>query len=209
MASAVTKSIKELGSALRGSPGIELQNMTLGSRLNKRQQESMKDVTPQAVFYLHQEYNGLNISWTAREDAPADVMGSLKILEAKEVLKDWQGVVYFDFTPADSRIRRFHPIDFFVDEAAVGAFLNEPDREDTSLYLYSFEGEPANLRLDMPGYVQMMVASRCFLYWQYAILEILEGQENPVSQRFKEWMPRLFPEFDWQQYVAQYERVRL
>jgi hypothetical protein len=77
------------------------------------------------------------------------------------------------------------------------------------LYLYSFDGEATNLQLNMSAYIQMMSGSKCFLYWQYALIEILDGKENPISQRFKEWMPKLFTDFNWEKYVELYNQLKL
>lgn len=194
---------------LRSSPSITIQEITIYFPLNKKEREIIKDVTPQDIFHLHHELNGLTVQWEGNEVGNPDVKGSIKILPVKEIIRDWSGVVFFDFTPPNARIRYFHPIDFFIDEACVGAFLNEVGHEDSSLYLYSFEGDPVNLHLDMKGYVQMMKASKGFLYWQYAIIEIMERKENSVSRLFKAWMLTLFLEFDWDQYVDLYESLKL
>ncbi len=203
------ESVRGLEDELQAHPAITLQRMTVGLPLDKRQKEQVKDVKPQSVFALHQQLNELEIAWEPKDASDPNVLGATHILPVKDVLKDWPGVVYFDFTPPDARIRRFHPVDFFVDEACVGAFLNEPGRDDPAMYFYQFEGDPASLELNMEGYVAMLLASKGFLYWQYAILEIIQQHENPMSRRFKEWMPRLFARFDWQEYVELYSRLRL
>jgi hypothetical protein len=201
--------IKTLRDELESNSQVKVKQVTTPLRLNKKEKESLNGITPQSVFSFHQEMNGLYIEWEGKRTKDPDVKGSVKILSVKEILKDWKGVVYFDFTPDGDRIRKFHPIDFFIDEAAVGAFLNEANQEDPVLYLFSFEGEPVNLHLDMSGYVQMMTASKGFLYWQYTIIEILEGRENPVSRRFKEWMPKLFAEFNWDEYVTFFNELKI
>src|SRR6266496_4126816 len=209
MSTKVWAMIKQFADELRSNPSIAIQKITTPLSLNKKEKRTIKDVTPQDIFYLHNELNGLTIEWEGNEVENPDVKGSIKILSAKEILRDWSGVVFFDFTPPNARVRNFHPIDFFIDEACAGAFLNEADRVDSSLYLYNFEGEPDNLHLDMKGYVQMMTAAKGFLYWQNAIIEIIEGKENSASRRFKEWMPRLFPEFEWKQFADLYESLKL
>ena len=178
-------SIKQLLDELKTNPLLKVTNVKTPVPLNKRGKKKIKDLIPKDVFYLHQEMNGLNIKWAAKKVKDLDVKGSIKILSADRILQAWKDVVFFDFTLEDERIRNFHPIDFFIDECCVGAFLNESNEEDHSLYLYSFEGDPIKLYLDMAGYINMMIASRGLLYWQYAIVEIIDNKENPVSNRFK------------------------
>ncbi|MBD1848308.1 hypothetical protein H6F89_34170 [Cyanobacteria bacterium FACHB-63] len=200
--------ISDLITDLKNNTRLRAMNTQMPLRLKKKEREIVKKVTPSSIFDFHQELNGLNIEWSIEGEEP-DIKGVVKILSLQKILQDWRGVVYFDFTAEQERIRYFHPIDFFIDEACVGAFLNESSQQDVSLYLYNFEGEPTNLDLDITGYIQMLVASKGFLYWQYAVIEILEGQENPVSERFKEWMPKLFPSFSWQEYVQKYNRFKI
>jgi hypothetical protein len=201
--------IMQLSDELESNSKVKVKEVTTPLRLNKKEKENLNGITPQSVFSFHQEMNGLYIEWEGKRVKDPDVKGLIKILSVKEILRDWKGVVYFDFTPDGDRIRKFHPIDFFIDEAAVGAFLNEENQEDPALYLYRFEGEPVNLHLDMSGYVHMLTAAKGFLYWQYTIIEILEGRENPVSRRFKEWMPKLFAEFNWDEYVTFFNELKI
>lgn len=200
--------ISDLISELKNNTRLRDVSTQRPLRLKKKEREIVKKVTPSSIFDFHQEMNGLSIEWAIEGEEP-DVKGAVKILSLQKILQDWREVVYFDFTPEQERVRNFHPIDFFIDEACAGAFLNESGEQDVSLYLYSFEGEPTSLDLDISGYIQMLVASKGFLYWQYAVIEILEGRENPVSKRFKEWMPKLFPSFSWQEYVQKYNQLKI
>jgi hypothetical protein len=202
------KLIKSLNDELRSTSSIKIVELQTPLPLNKKEKGVLENTIPTSIFDFHQELNGLTIKWQIKENIP-DVKGCVKILALKEILRDWKGVVYFDFTDDEDRIKYFHPIDFFIDEACVGAFLNEVDQQDSSLYLYDFGDAPVDLNLNMNGYIQMLAASKGFLYWQYAIIEILEDQENPVSQRFKEWMPKLFPGFSWQEYVQKYNQIKI
>jgi hypothetical protein len=201
--------IQTMMDALKANPKVTVKHITTPLPLNKREKQAVKDVTPGSIFEFHEELNGFELQWVGKDIKDPEVKGSVKILPAQEILRNWEGVVYFDFTPADDRIRNFHPLDFFIDEACVGAFLNEAGKEDTSLYFFQFEGEPAKLNLDVNGYIQMMSASKGFLYWQYAVIEILEGKENPTSQRFKEWMPKLFTDFSWEEYLQLYNKLKM
>lgn len=201
--------INELEDELDSNPNITVINFRTPLALNKKEKEVAKKVTPSDIFNFHKNLNGLNIEWKTKKKQNPNVKGSVKVLSLYEILQNWKDIVYFDFTPERGRIRNFHPIDFFIDEACAGAFLNEDSQQDSSLYLYSFETEPISLNLNIDGYIQMLVTSKGFLYWQYAIIEILSNQENPVSQRFKEWMPKIFPGFSWQEYVQKYNQLKI
>ena len=144
-------------------------------RIGKKERERAQSLSPGGLFDFHHELNGLTIKWAAAENVP-DIAGAVKLLPFKEILRDWKGVVYFDFTPDIERMKTFHPLDFFVDEACVGAFLDETKESDPSLHLYTFEDKPIRLNLNIDGYVRMLVLSKGFLYWQYALLEILEAK---------------------------------
>ena len=198
-----------LDSELTANPKIKISKMTIPLPLNKRDKAQISGINPQGIWEFHKEMNGLYIEWSAKRVKDANVQGLVKIMSIQEILKDWQGIIFFEFTEENDRIRKFHPIDFFIDEACVGAFINEADKEDCSLYLYSFGDDPINLSLNMMGYIQMLLSSRGFLYWQYAILEIISGQENPSSQRFKKWMPKLFTGFEWEQFVSLYNSLKV
>ena len=200
--------VKEFMDELKTNSTLQVDSIKTPLPLNKREKEQVKTVTPNNIFEFHNEMNGLQVVWEGKKIKTPDVKGSIKILSAQETLQDWQGVVYFDFTPTADRIRNFHPIDFFIDEACVGAFLNEEGKQDSSLYFYSFEGTPVNLHLNISAYIKMMLAAKGFLYWQYALIEIEEGKENPVSARFKEWMPKLFTKFSWDEFVLLYKQLR-
>ena len=201
--------IKDFMDELRANSNIVIKNITTPQPMTKKEREYVKTVNPSDIFDFHSEMNGLNVEWKGKKVKNADIKGSIKILSAQQVLQDWKGIVYFDFTPDDDRIKNFHPIDFFIDEACVGVFLNESEKKDSSLYLFSFEGEPVNLNMNINAYLEMAIASKGFLYWQYAVIEILEGKENPVSNRFKEWMPKLFVNFSWEQYMLLYKKIRI
>lgn len=200
----ITSCIREM----KTNPKIRMESVTTQLPMKKAAKQLTESKTPQELLCLHGEMDGLTVLWTSEDDP--EILGAVKILPASEIFQDWEEVVYFDFTPEDDRIRYFRPIDFFADECSVGAYFNEPDttQVDTSVYLYRFEGEPVNLCLNMPGYLKMLVASKGFLYWQYAVLELLDGEENPTSQKFKQWMPQLFEDFSWDSYVSLYSEVR-
>ncbi len=147
------------------------------------------------------------LKWSAASVTDPDIRGMVKILPLSQIIQDWEGIVYFSDTDKDDPIRNFYPVDFFVDEACVGIYAGSD--QTTSLYLYDFQEAPYRLDLDMEGYLKMILLSRGFFYWQDAIRAIRSGADNPQSERFKKYMPELFPDFKFEDFVATYEQLRL
>lgn len=147
------------------------------------------------------------IYWSATTSPDPDVKGMAKILPLEQIIQDWEGVVYFEDTDADDPIRHFHPVDFFVDEACVGVYVGAD--AGPSLYFFDFSESPYRLDLDMEGYLRMLLLSRGFFYWQDAIRAFRSGEDNPQSERFKKYMPQLFPDFTYENFQRTYQRLRL
>jgi hypothetical protein len=63
----------------------------------------------------------------------------------------------------------------------------------------------------MEGYIQLLYMARGFGYWQQTLLWLQgnpEGNPNTVEE-FKTYMPKVFPDFKWEEFVALYEKVKL
>ena len=156
---------------------------------------------------LYKELNGVVIDWAAKEARHDDVLGKAKILPFQESIVNWKGIVYFDDTPEDSIIRRFFPFDFFVDEACAGILATVEQKPN--IYLYQFEGEPFDLKVDINGYCELLIEAKGFRYWQMMIKEILTGTENYNSKLVKEYLPQLFPEFSFKQFEDKFHTLYL
>lgn len=167
--------------------------------------QEMRVPTQLLSFYEHS--NGIELDWEMLNSPDPDVLGRVKILSLDEVIQDWNGVVYFDDTELDDPIRTFSPFDFFVDEACVGIYLEEDF--DDSLYLYKFDSEPFRLDLDISGYIELLIAARGFLYWQNAIEALKTEDDNAEAERFRLFMPQIFPNFSFEDFSNTYESLRL
>lgn len=153
--------------------------------------------------------NGIEVKWGPVDPdlKGSDIVGRIKVNPFSQVVKDWSGVVFFDNDPADSPRRKFFPLDFFADEAAVGFSTMEGWRN--MVYLYKFEGDLIPLYVNFESYLSLMVQARGCYYWQYLILEILEKQENVMSGRIKQYLPRLFQGFSFDAFQKSFNEVRI
>ncbi len=149
-------------------------------------------------------YNGLIVNWKLKE---GEESGCIKILKLDKIFIDGKDMVYFDHTPEDSVLRDFYIVDFFVDEACVGIYANHP--ELPGIHYFDFENQTYPLHVDFEGYMKLLGETKGFLYWQKVILDHLSGSESYETKNFKEIMPSLFPDFDYDKFIELYESVRI
>jgi hypothetical protein len=157
-----------------------------------------------------QTLDSLKYEWETIEPLDEDqkVYGSLNILQPKDILGDWQGVVYFDDAGADNPIRNFKPVDFYSPENCVGYFHDE-NKVDMMYLLTMGENETECLYINFAGYVELLFMSRGFLHWPYVLLGLQGKDDLGVTEKFKTYMPELFPTFKWEEFVALYEKVKI
>ena len=171
-------------------------------------QKELQRIEP-SVLDFYEAANGFEIKWQAvdKEIRKHEMTGSIKVNPFLQVVKDWNGVVFFDQEPADSPVRKFFPLDFFADEAAVGFCTKEGWRN--MLYLYQFDGELVPLYVSFESYLQLMLKAKGCFYWQYLILELIKREENEVSQRIKKYLPSLFTNFSFSEFEKLFTQLRI
>lgn len=162
-----------------------------------------------ALIDFYNQMDGFRFAWNVTNDNPDDG-GSIKILPAADSFIDGKDLVYFDHTPADSPLRDFYIVDFFVDEACVGVYRGRP--ELPGMHYFEFENASYPLHVDFAGYLRLAGAAKGFRYWQKAILDHLNPSrtvESAETTAFKTMMPQLFADFDYDAFVGLYESLRI
>jgi hypothetical protein len=161
------------------------------------------------VLDFYRLSDGFEISWRPVEVSleEHEIVGRVKINPFQKVVRNWSGVVYFDDEPENTPRRKFFPIDFFIDEAAVGFCSLEGYRD--MMYLFKFEGGLIPLHVNFEGYLRCLLAAKGCLYWQYLSLELINGKENEVSGRIKQFLPQLFPDFSFESFEKLFRQVRI
>ena len=149
------------------------------------------DTEPEGIAFLNTEQQGQfyrsyvygKLKWRLKDGDEYDLRltGSINMLPLHEINKDWKGIVYFDSTPENSLMRLFKPIDLFSDDACAGVYENDPEH---LMHLYSYEGEPFNLKLSVDNYVLMALSFKGFYFWQYIIQYFIDGNPNEVVQDY-------------------------
>jgi hypothetical protein len=162
-----------------------------------------------SVLDFYEVANGIKVQWKAADQkfVNEEMIGSVKINPFSQVVKDWSGVVFFDKDGADSPRRKFFPLDFFADEAAAGFCTKEGMRD--MIYLYRFEGDLIPLYVNFSSYLQLLLQAKGCYYWQYLIVAIVDKNENAVSERIRQFLPQVFPDFDFNRFRDLFEKLMI
>lgn len=164
---------------------------------------------PASFLQVYQKSNGMRIQWKATNIEQA--YGRMEFLEMEAVLSSWEDSVY---EPGDLELNEmlefFHPFDQVSPEILCG-FMITLDETYESIYLnVSGETDTPFLDLNFDGYVSMLYESRAYKNWPIILLNISDNDlDSPLIRDFKSDMPALFPDFDWDRYVARYQSLRL
>jgi len=157
---------------------------------------------------LYSQVKEVDIGWKSfKFEKEPQVKGKIKILPFKQVFGDWEGIVWFNNHPNDKGLRHFRILDFFSNEACVG-FYDSEDKSRELFYLY-FGEKPISLSLDVEGYCQMLQKTFGYFYWQLAIIEIKTNKSGIESRDFKKYMPQLFQDFNYDEFVSLYHQIQI
>ena len=161
---------------------------------------NIQERIPSKVLDYYKVLQHCEFIWTYKKKS--GIRGFLNIIPLRDptkvTLEDYQyGLTIFDN---------------FVPEACVGYYVAEPgETPNEELYFLYFEDKPQPLNLDVEGYMQLLYLVRGFAYWQDVIL-FLQGNPEAMQSsvdEFKTYMPQVFPDFKWEDFVALYEKVKL
>lgn len=108
-------------------------------------------------------------------------------------------------------LKYFQPFDYCSNESRCG-FLIRPDSIEKSMYYKSIDDyELDYLDLDYYGYTQMAIEARVFYDWQAVLLYYMNGVGigSVETETFKTEMPKIFPDWTWENFIAKFESLRL
>jgi hypothetical protein len=132
-----------------------------------------------------------------------DIIGKEEILAIERLGKDPCNPE--KDAPDELPLRSFYFVDSVQPEWQVGIFCGE--HAGDSLYL--LEGASCYyLGLNMEGYVKMLIATRGFNHWQFALWQYRNKDESVDSlDVMKEHLARLFPEVKMDEVFALYDSL--
>ena len=161
---------------------------------------------PPGLAPFYRQFNGFGCKWVHKTDAR--IAGYARFLPLEEMYRYWDGswTLQPGDPDADALTNGFFPIDFFNDEACVGAFRND---HDPFLYYYNFHGAPQNLFIGIAAYFELMCYAKAYRYWPYLILEINSGSHSRMGDELRTGMSVLNGEFDMKEFIALYHRLKV
>ncbi|NES90465.1 hypothetical protein, partial [Okeania sp. SIO2B9] len=160
------------------------------------------------LIALYRNYNGLRIDWSS--DDFGLIGGRINFLNLEDVIKSWEGYLYEEDEVAEyADIRFFHPFDLISDEAQCGIIINPNSNIKSIFYNYSGEVDIYSLDIDFKGYLEMALEAKAFYYWPKVLLDIKNGEDSEEGKQFREEMPKIFKDFNFNKFVDKYNLLRL
>lgn len=149
------------------------------------------------------QVNNCRFEWVDPKDE--DIIGKAEILEMERLGKNPCNPEKGKDAPDELPLRSFYFVDSVQPEWQVGIFCGK--HAGDSLYL--LEGASCYyLGLNIEGYVKMLIATRGFNHWQYALWQYRTKEESVDSlDVMKENLPRLFPEVKMKEVFALYDSL--
>lgn len=165
------------------------------------------EIIDPTIIKFYTARNLWKIEWNTKENVDFNAQGTFDFITIEQVMQDsWDEELGGNDWAPD--MKGFRPLDMFYDmDGMVGFFINRPEK--TGLYLLHSDSSMSALNVDMEGYLQLLVMSKGFGWWQNALVQISKGEEMPNVASFKENMPKIFPDFSWEAFEELYESVRI
>jgi len=203
----IDRAFFDLVQVLQDNERVHLLACTYPDRIDPASREAIeKEILPDSLVEFLQSLNGMQLQWENRLQDTTLIAGSLKILPGKEIVKNWNELIYFDDHTTAGK-SHFYPVDFFAAEACCGVFAGG-DNDSLHYYAFSSGEEPYNLHLNIAEYVSLAIEVKCYRYWPLIVKLITEKVHNPLVQKFHEDMAELFPEFSIIKFMKRYEEVK-
>lgn len=139
------------------------------------------------------------LKWRTNPQSPVQMQGTFSFVPIEKVLN----ADIWDLLPDEyPRMKDFTILDFFCNEAAVGLYLNQPEK---GLFYFEFDADPKQLNLDFKGYLEMLKYTKGAAYWQLGAIE----PTNRTTNRIVENLQQILPEVSVKGFYELYDSVKL
>lgn len=177
---------------LKKHPQIEVKKFIVNPPATIEEFEMAEETfeLTQDMIDFYTEANGIELEWTIKGETDGYDDGHIVLLPVQDVFQNWEESLDAEDTP---EFEPLHPIDFFVPEACAALLLD--GTKNPIVYFHKVGEEMDTLKLDFKDYLNALLITRGFFYWQSAIVSYLKEEDRFTEVNFKEKMPKLFPDF--------------
>lgn len=163
---------------------------------------------PPDMIELYRMFNGFEFNWVA--DDKGKTGGNMHFLKMEQVLQNWEGSLFDDSDIAqNSLIKYFHPFDLITPEAQCGIMIGLEYKDEEIYFNMSPYPNTEGLDINFNGYLEIAKESCAYYYWPMVLIDIRKSEEGHHSKMFKQNMPLIFPDFNWDKFVEKYQSLRL
>lgn len=186
---------REMVSALENDSRIEIEECTINPPATAAEIAEAEQVHPMspAMKAFYEEANGLTLLWSVPSaDEDSSTCGRIKLLPIQEAFSSWKDVIWFDEEWDDGSKKAFHPIDFFVEEGCATIHLD--GSANPKIYFHSCGEEMDAMELDFAQYLELLLKTRGWWYWQKAFsTDVSQQCYTTEPSTFRAGMRKFFP----------------
>lgn len=186
---------------------LQLSRFEMPMAENSTMNHEKINLLEESIVSFYKVFKLVRIQWEASIFDDPDVAGEVNILPLERALRDWKNDIYFEDHDIQDPKRFYHPLDFFIPEASVGIILQ--DDRTSEVFFFDYGEELIALELNFEGYIHLLLEARGFFYWQMSLISLISGGDFEESERFKEFMPKIFPAFKFSEFERLYMNHRL
>ena len=166
-----------------------------------------ENIEDKNISRFYKCFNWWKFSWKTKPTLDIKAEGTFEIISFERVMSaTWDDDLGANDWAPD--MKGFRPLDMFYDsDGFVGFYIGREDKK--GLYLVHSDSSVSPLHIDFDGYLKLLGMSKGFGWWQNALVEIATGAHQPNVDSFKENMPKIFPEFNYEEFKSLYESLRI
>lgn len=163
------------------------------------------EIKDKTILRFYKCLNWWKLSWKTKTNPKIE--GTFEFIPFERIISNsWDDDLGGNDWAPD--MKGFRPLDMFYNsDGFVGFYIGRNDKK--GLYLVHSDSSISPLNIDLEGYLNLLGLSKGFGWWQNALVEISTGIDQPNVDSFKENMPKIFPEFNYEEFVSMYNSLRL
>jgi len=186
---------KKMVDELKNHPQIEVKEFVVNPPATNQQIEAANERfnLTQDMLDFYKQANGLKLNWTIKGETDGFDDGYIDLLPVEDVFVDWSESLDTEEFP---EFEPLFPFDYFRPEGCAAFFINEETQNPEIYFLNIGSGDMSSLNFDFKQYMELLLLTKGFFYWQSAIASNIEENNTFTERNLKAKFPKLFPEIN-------------